>query len=117
VCRLDFVVAAICTRDPVVAKASDKRDHAEIEEWSLRLVLWDRAWLSRCVHAVGIEDERSYFGLRTLRRNLLPLPQEGDSRSIADSDYDFMIGVDGRMGWRNQRFLTSWMAIGGHRNP
>ena len=98
-------------------KTSHHRDHRGPQGLRTGLVLGCWIWLSWGVHAFGVEDDGLDFGFGTLSGNFLTLPREVDSSRIADSNDDFTVGANYRMGWRNQGFLCNGVAVRGNRDP
>jgi hypothetical protein len=62
-------------------------------------------------HALGIERKCLNLGFGTVGGDFFAIPEEGDSRGIANSGYDFSRGTDRRMRRRDQCFLADGLTV------
>lgn len=69
------------------------------------------------VHALGVEDESFCFGLCSLRLDLFAIPEEAHAGGVADPDYQFACGMEGRRCGGDQSFLGDQLSVGGDGDP
>lgn len=67
--------------------------------------------------AGGIEDESLGFAFGAVGGDLLAVPEETDSGSVADSDDDLAASADGSVGGGDESFAGHGLPVGGDGDP